>query len=139
MILYLDTSALVKLYVEELHSDKVRELAAQAEVIATCRIAYPEAISAFTRRKNRNELNNEDYRRLLEVLQNDWESYAVADFDERAAGDLAVRHGLRGFDAVHLSSAKVIAASSNSPILLFSSFDQKLNEAARQENLPVAE
>lgn len=139
MILYLDTSALVKLYVEEMHSDTVRELVAQAEVVATCRVAYAEAISAFTRRRNRSELSDTDYRSLLGALHNDWESYAVADFDERAAGDLAARHGLRGFDAVHLSSAKLIAASSNRPILLFSSFDQKLNEAARLEKLPVAE
>jgi predicted nucleic acid-binding protein len=41
VILYLDTSSLVKLYVEEMHSDKVREWLEEAELVATCRVAYP--------------------------------------------------------------------------------------------------
>ena len=43
MIIYLDTSSLVKLYVEEAYSESVREWTAEAEVIATCRVAHPES------------------------------------------------------------------------------------------------
>ena len=50
MILYLDTSALVKLYVEEAHTDDVRGWVDAAEIVATCRVAYPEAVSALNRR-----------------------------------------------------------------------------------------
>ena len=50
MILYLDTSALVKLYVEEAHTDDVRGWVDEAEIVATCRVAYPEAVSALNRR-----------------------------------------------------------------------------------------
>ncbi len=45
MILYLDTSALVKLYVEEVFSDQVIKQVGQAEISATSRIAYVEALS----------------------------------------------------------------------------------------------
>jgi len=46
LILYLDASSLVKLYVEEAYSNTVRDWAEEAEIIATCRVAYPETISA---------------------------------------------------------------------------------------------
>ncbi len=42
MILYLDTSALVKLYLEEAYSDQVIKQATGAEINATSRIAYVE-------------------------------------------------------------------------------------------------
>jgi uncharacterized protein len=47
MILYLDTSALVKIYVEETRSVDVRENAKYAEGLATSRIAYAEARAMF--------------------------------------------------------------------------------------------
>jgi predicted nucleic acid-binding protein len=50
VILYLDTSALVKIYVEEPKSAVVRENVKQAEGIATSRIAYAEARAAFARK-----------------------------------------------------------------------------------------
>lgn len=49
MILYLDTSALVKLYVQEAHSDKVRAAATSAAAINTHVIAYAEACATFAR------------------------------------------------------------------------------------------
>jgi len=45
--LYLDTSALVKLYVEEEGSATVREAIARAGTVATTVIAYVEAYAAF--------------------------------------------------------------------------------------------
>ena len=43
MILYLDTSSLVKLYLEEDGRQAVRSLVDLATVVATSVIAYPEA------------------------------------------------------------------------------------------------
>jgi len=43
MTLYPDTSALVKLYVEEEGSDEVKKACEQAQVVVTCRLAYAEA------------------------------------------------------------------------------------------------
>lgn len=108
MILYLDTSSLVKLYIEEVHSDQVRNWAAEAEIITTCRIAYPETLSAMTRRRRNGDLSSEDYDLLVSRFAEDWESYAALDFDELEAGQLVKKHGLRGFDAVHLASARLL-------------------------------
>ena len=51
VILYLDTSSLVKIYVAEQGSKDVQALVAQATVVATSRVAYPEMRAAFARRR----------------------------------------------------------------------------------------
>jgi len=51
--LYLDTSALVKLYVAEEGSALVRETVQRVETVAASGIAYVEARAAFSRRRGR--------------------------------------------------------------------------------------
>jgi uncharacterized protein len=140
VILYLDTSSLVKLYVEEGDSDRVVELVASSEAAATSIVAYAEARAAFARRHRENALKLREYRRLVSSLNEDWESYLIVQIrDEmvRSAGDLAEKHGLRGFDAIHLASAMALRDGLKTPIV-FSSSDQRLNDASRSEgfNLP---
>ena len=64
MKLYLDTSALVKLYVEEEGSATVREAIARAETVATTVIVYVEACAAFARRRR-----EDDYREATTAAQ----------------------------------------------------------------------
>ncbi|MBI5563052.1 MAG: type II toxin-antitoxin system VapC family toxin [Deltaproteobacteria bacterium] len=137
MILYLDTSSLVKLYVDEAHSGAVRRWADEAEILSTCRVAYPEMISALTRRFNRGDISKRDYKLLTGRLMTDWPDFAVMDFYELRAGRLAERHGLRGFDAVHLSSAMLLVEKSGPLEIGFMSFDEALNRAASSEGLKV--
>ena len=137
MILFLDTSALVKLYVEEAHSAAVRDRVDEAEVVAACRVAYPEAVSALSRRMRAGDLSKSAYGVASRALRRDWDRLAVVDFREVEAGRLAAKHGLRGFDAIHLSSAMTIALAPTGPDLLFSSFDAALNRAAAGERLQV--
>jgi len=138
VILYLDTSSLVKLYVEEMHSDNVREWLEEAELVATCRVAYPETMSALTRRFRSGDLSKNEYDELLQRFSDDWGSYVALDFDELDAGTLVKRYGLRGFDAVHLSAARLfINQVTESSHLVFSSFDTALNKAATEEGLTV--
>ena len=61
MIVYLDTSSIVKLYIKEAHTALVKKWVKEAEIIATCRIAYPETISAITRRFRQGDLTKEQY------------------------------------------------------------------------------
>ena len=139
MILYLDTSSLVKLYLTEAHSGDVRGWTEEAEIVATCRIAYPEMVSALTRRYRGGDLSKPDYDLLLKTFNSDWSHFAVVDFDEIAAGCLAEKHGLQGFDAVHLATAKQLKFSQPHISLAFSSFDDDLNKAAAAEKMHVLE
>ena len=42
---------------------------------------------------------------LIAAFSEDWRSFVVLDFNEMESGRLVKKYGLRGFDAVHLSSA----------------------------------
>ncbi len=92
MILYLDTSALVKIYVQETRSADVRENAKQAKSLATSRVAYAEARAAFARKRRERGLSRADYRSVVTDLDQDWDDYFIGDVSEsvvRAAGILA--------------------------------------------------
>lgn len=135
MILYLDTSSLVKLYVEEDGSDVVREWVEEAEAVATSRVTYPEALSAFTRRWNRGDLTDEEMSLARESLAGDWPIFILLPVDERRAGGLVIEHLLRGFDAVHLAAAKDLSELFPAEEVVFSAFDGALLRAARSEGL----
>jgi len=62
LILYLDTSSIVKLYIEESGADAVRRWVEDAEVLASCRVAYPEFISALSRRLRAGDISKKDFR-----------------------------------------------------------------------------
>lgn len=86
MILYLDTSSLVKIYVEEAQATTVREWVEEAELVATCRVAFPETISALDRRFRKGDFSKQDYELLIGGLAKDWLKFVVLDFDEMEAG-----------------------------------------------------
>ncbi len=136
MILYLDTSSLVKLYISETHSTLVKKWVEEAEIVATCRVAYPEMISALSRRFREGDLTKKEYELLINRFSGEWNRFASIDFNELEAGSLAKKYGLRGFDAVHLSSVKLLKTQNNIS-LAFSSFDEMLNKAAAGEEIEV--
>jgi predicted nucleic acid-binding protein len=137
VILYLDTSALVKVYVEEAGSPHVREKAGQAEGLATSRIAYAEARAALARKLREHGLSRLSYRSVVEDLDQDWEEYFVVDVSDavvKLAGVLAEKHALRGADAIHLASALSLGKQAGGGVM-FSCFDGRLALAARKEGL----
>jgi predicted nucleic acid-binding protein len=137
VILYLDTSALVKIYVEEVGSAEVREKADQAENLATSRIAYAEARAALARKLREHGLSRAGYRSVVEDLIRDWEDYFVVDVSDavvRFAGALAEKHALRGSDSIHLASAVTLVKAA-ADLVAFSCFDNRLTLAARKEGL----
>lgn len=139
MIVYLDTSALVKLYVAETGSQEVRELISRAEVVATSRIAYAEARAAFSRKFTGTKSDRGELRQTTKALDKDWPNYYVVEVigDIVAlAADLAEKHGLRAYDAVHLASAVFLRTRVSSTVL-FSSGDERLNRAAALESLEL--
>jgi uncharacterized protein len=136
VILYLDTSSLVKLYVEEEGSDEVQGFVAEASTVTTSEVAYAEARSAFARRRRERALSPRGFAAAKRAFEADWEHYvAVAVTRDlcRAAGDLAERYRLRGFDAIHLASfAEVLGDPQGRIDVRFSSSNDRLNRAARR-------
>jgi predicted nucleic acid-binding protein len=137
--LYLDTSALVKLYVEEAGSATVQEAVARAETVATNVIAYVEAFAAFARRRREGRLSRGDYRRTIQELQSDWDHYLLLEVTNeviRRAADLTAIHPLRAYDAIHLASAKVLQERVRGPVS-FACWDSNLSAGAKREGLSL--
>jgi predicted nucleic acid-binding protein len=139
MIVYLDTSSLVKLYVEEIDSEKIKNVARDAAVISTAKVAYAEARAAFARKQKEDGFSLSVLRKIVEDLNRDWENYFVVEITDgliRFAGDIAERYLLRGFDAIHLASAIHLKDRMNSEIY-FSSYDTRLNQSAEREGIII--
>ena len=137
MILYLGTSSLAKFYMEESYSNVVREWIKQAEIVATCRVAYTEIISALEKRLKDNDLSQKDYDTVVKSFSDDWQNFAIIDFDEKEAGLFVKKYGLNRFAAIHLSAAKIIQKAQKDISLEFSSTDENLCKAAAAEGLQV--
>jgi predicted nucleic acid-binding protein len=140
LILYLDTSSLIKLYVEEDGSTEIENLVIEASLVCTSVVAYPEARSAIARLCREGALTAEEQLLTKSALNKDWPHYLVLDVTPQvceAAGDLAEKHALRGFDSVHLASFLDFADRDLSEPVRFSSFDDRLNTAAKAERPEV--
>ena len=132
MTLYLDTSSLFKLYVEEAGSNEVRQELSEASAGATSLITYAEARAAFARVHRLKNITAAGLRSAKRDLDADWSVFVTvppSDAICRSAGDLAERYDLRGFDSIHLATFLHLASSDPSEVR-FSSFDRALNRAA---------
>jgi predicted nucleic acid-binding protein len=137
MILYLGTSCLIKLYVEDADSETIRQWVSEAEIVATCRVAYTEAVSALDIRSKKGDLTEKDYDCVYEAFSSDWGKFAVVDFDDLEAGRLVKKYGINRMAAIHLSAAMNIQRAGNALNLAFSSVDERLCNAAGSEGLRI--
>jgi predicted nucleic acid-binding protein len=132
--LYLDTSSLVKLYVEEAGSDDVRDLVGQAAVIATSMVAYAETRAALARLRRSGDLSPAKFAAAKRDFEAQWPAFLTLEVTAGVsgeAGDFAERYALPGLDALHLASFAEIARRAGPADTRFSSFDDPLNKAAR--------
>lgn len=134
MTVYLDTSNLVKLYVNEPDSDAVAELVNQADVVVTSVLAYAETRATFARRRRERHLSASETAAVVRQFDEDWTRFVVMTFGDalaQAAGRLADRHGVRGCDAVHLASFEELLAHCDDDDIRFSCADDRLVRAAK--------
>ena len=139
MTLYLDTSSLVKLYVDETGSSKIKSEVEEADVVATSKVAYAEARAAFARKQNEGGYSARSLHKIVYDFNNDWESLFVIELTDgliRSAGDIAEKYLLRGFDSIHLASAISFKNRMKADIY-FSCSDIRLNKAAEKHGLTL--
>ena len=139
MIVYADTSALVKLFVQEESSDATREMLEAAQVMGTGLLTRAELGSALARGARRGYLSEDEAleaRRRLEMVWGSWVHIALDEALVSRAEATAWEYGLRGYDAVHLAAAWVWRKEIGHPIVL-ATFDRELWEAARLLGLAV--
>jgi len=132
VVAYLDTSALVKLYVEEDGEDRVVALLDAVHGAATSVIAYAEARAVFARYLRKGNIDRTQHHIVIQRFNEDWNDINEIDVTPnvyRRAGDLLTAHAhLRAMDAIHLASAIEARTQVN---IKFLTFDDDLELVAR--------
>lgn len=122
MIVFLDSSALVKRYVEEPGSSTVDAAMTGARGWVASQITFVETLRALT-------ASEEGARRA----RREWDEFEVIGLSQSVcerAVDFSSEHRLKSMDAIQLASAMTATDD-----LTFATFDRRLHAAARAEGL----
>ncbi len=134
-MLYLETSALAKLYLLEAGSAEVaRTIERSQPWLYTSRVTYPEVLSLLGRCVRERRISRVDYCRQKEVFLRNWTSLHVIELTASClapAERIIEQYALRGFDAVHLCCALTLGTPE------FACFDARLRRAAKAEGLSL--
>jgi hypothetical protein len=136
-IVYFDSSAFVKLVIEEDGSDLAAALWDGCDAAVSNRLAYPEVRAALAAAGRANRLDAADQRRAEAAWEDYWASIRPVELTEPItahAGRLAGEHVLRGADAVHLASLLAVDAIDT----VFAVWDQRLRAGAHMAGVRLA-
>lgn len=136
-VVYFDSSAFVKLLVEEQGSEVAARLWDDADVAVASRLAYPEVRAALSAARRAALLDGDAERRARRAWGEFWSATWVVELSESvavAAADLAGKLVLGGADAVHLATACTLVEVD--PVLV--TWDLRLHHAAGESGFRVA-
>ncbi|HEY4462086.1 MAG TPA: type II toxin-antitoxin system VapC family toxin [Streptosporangiaceae bacterium] len=136
-LVYFDSSALVKLVVDETGSELAAELWDGCDAALASRLAYPEVRAALAAASRNHDLAERDLQAAERAWVRFWAAVRPVELTaavEQEAGRLARVHALRGADAVHLASALAIG----DPELVIAVWDRRLHAGADAAGLAVA-
>ena len=125
MSLYVDSSALLKRYVEEPESGDCDAILRGDPNVITARHSYVEVQRTLAR-----VLSGADLAAALDVFVTDWSHFAVVELDDTTcarSAEIAVALGVRSLDALHLGAAQRVGGTA----LPFLTYDLRQAQAAR--------
>ncbi|CAM3557196.1 type II toxin-antitoxin system VapC family toxin [Deinococcus frigens] len=134
-IVYLDSSALVKMYLAEdlTERDLVLHRIKSVGRVASSVIAYAEVSSALARYFHEERINEEEYAANVDIFEDEWGSTnqlgVIPTISVMARQLLKAQRGLRAMDAIHVASALWLRQQEE---MTFLSFDVFLNDVARR-------
>ena len=131
MTTYVDSSALLKRYVDEPDSDEANALLARDPSLLTARHTIVEV-----RRNLARLLDERDATAAKAAFTEDIAAFGIIELDSvicEAAADIAELTGARTLDALHLAAARRIGGSA----VPFVTFDLRKAQAARTLGLTV--
>ena len=132
MILFCDTSALLKLFILEEHTDAVVAAAAAADALAVSRLAWPEFMSALARRGRESPRDAPALAQARQEWVARWADFVVVEVNQslvELAGDYAEAFALRAYDSVQLAALQTLRLQSGEDVRL-ACFDSRLVKAA---------
>lgn len=136
-LVYFDSSALVKLLLDEPGTPLVAELWDACDGALSSRLAYPEVRAALAAAGRNHELDADEAREAERVWEEYWAATRKVELTpdvEQQAGQLARSHALRGADAVHLASALAVDDGE----LVVAVWDHRLHSGALAAGVQVA-
>jgi len=139
VILFCDTSALIKLLVDEAQSDQLRQISSTVGAIGVCRISWAEAMAALARLRRDDPVNDDDLEQARQHLIQAWQSFTIVEVSQplvETAGRFADVFALRGYDSVQLAAAHELHSNAQQTVL-FACYDRRLNQAAQLLQLEV--
>ncbi len=137
MRIYFDSSALVKLVVDEEGSPEVRKFVSTAlndKAFITSAVTKAEVMAAIAAMRRGRHLTQRGFQKAVEDFRLRWRAFNVPEVTISLidkAGEIGVGHKIKGCDAFQLASA--LEAEAN----LFVSCDDDLNTAASESGLFV--
>ncbi len=139
MDLFCDTSALIKLLIDEPGSDQIHQATERSGLIAACRITWAEAMAAMARRQRDDPTSADEIEQARQRLIKLWSSFTIVEISQQLveeAGRFADGFALRGYDSVQLAAAYELHIKAQRPVI-FASYDRRLNQAAKLLQLEV--
>nr|BAL54295.1 hypothetical conserved protein [uncultured prokaryote] len=143
---YLDSSALVKRYLQETGTGRITALTSprSGQEIFIALVTGAEVVAAVVRQARAGRLSTGDATAIVRAFRNHFEAqYRVVltvPAIVQQAMELAERHGLRGYDAIQLASALAVQQELTlygAEPLVFVCADDELNKAAQAEGLQI--
>ena len=139
MIVYMDSSALVKRYVAEAGSEEVGGLIDRSSAVGTVIVSRAEVTASLAKAVRMKLLKIDEAALALKVFVADWKNLVRLQMTEMLvsrASSLAWEHGLRGYDSVHLAGALYWQDLLGDPVTL-ATYDKQLWTAAGATGLEV--
>jgi predicted nucleic acid-binding protein len=139
VLLFCDTSALIKLLIDEPDSAQIHQASERAGVIAACRITWAEAMAAMARRQREDPTSADEIDLARQCLIKLWPSFTIVEVSQQlveAAGRFADGFALRGYDSVQLAAAHELHLTFGESVT-FACYDRRLNQAAQLLQLEV--
>ena len=136
---YVDTSALVKRYIDEAGRREVLRLLRRYECVTSALLPV-ELRGALRRRVSEGTLDASRLPAILKRVATDrayWTQVEVGAEVLVAAETLVATHPLRTLDAIHVASAQIFMARASTPDVLFVSADTRQTDAAAAIGLVV--
>jgi hypothetical protein len=137
VIVYFDSSAFVKLLVEEDGSEFAAALWDGCDAAVSSRLAYPEVRATLAAAGRAGRLTDTDQRRAEATWEGYWSATRAVELTDAVtllAGRLADEQALRGADAVHLASALAVSRTE----VVLAVWEHRLRAGAHACGLAVA-
>ena len=139
MILYLDTSALIKRYVVEPGSREMIALMEQVDTVGSAMLTRVEMASALAKAVRLNWVEAKHAENAWQDFLSHWQSFtrlSVTTALIERASRLAWENRLRGYDATHFAAALIWQEALEMPVTLVT-YDRELWLAARKVEMAV--